>query len=107
MNRFHSSGTPSANVEVMWRWKRIIPITATVPIVPPLDRSRTSGSAELDRGPGVGPQTRRLRQAQVVREALVEPGLGLFERFQGVLLTITAITNGKWRLSFDDAAPTR
>ena len=27
------------------------------------------------------------------------------DRFHGVLLTITEITYGKWRLSFDDAAP--
>ena len=44
MNRFHSSGTPSANVEVMWTWNRSIPITAIVPIVPPLVTSSTSGS---------------------------------------------------------------
>ena len=27
------------------------------------------------------------------------------ERFQGVLLIITVTTNGKWRLSFEEAAP--
>ena len=27
------------------------------------------------------------------------------ERFHGVLLIITETTKGKWRLSFDDAAP--
>ncbi len=32
MKRFHSSGTASGNVEVMWMWKMIIPITASVPI---------------------------------------------------------------------------
>ena len=31
MNRFHSSGTASGNVEVMWMWKMIIPTTAIVP----------------------------------------------------------------------------
>ena len=30
MNRFHSSGTASGNVEVMWTWKITIPITAIV-----------------------------------------------------------------------------
>ena len=45
MKRFHSSGTASGNVEVMWTWKMTIPITAIVPIVPPLERSSTSGSA--------------------------------------------------------------
>ena len=34
MKRFHSSGTPSANVEVMWTWKMIIPISASVPMIP-------------------------------------------------------------------------
>ena len=43
MNRFHSIGTPSANVEVMWAWKMIIPITAIVPIVPPRETISTSG----------------------------------------------------------------
>ena len=31
MNRFHSSGTASGIVEVMWTWKRTMPITAIVP----------------------------------------------------------------------------
>ena len=43
MNRFHSSGTPSAKVEVMWTWKSSIPITAIVPIVPPAVTSSNSG----------------------------------------------------------------
>ncbi len=30
MNRFHSSGTASGNIEVMLRWKRIIPTIAIV-----------------------------------------------------------------------------
>ena len=45
MNRFHSSGTASGNVEVMWTWKMIIPITAIVPITPPLDEQQLIGSA--------------------------------------------------------------
>ncbi len=44
MKRFHSSGTASGKVEVMWTWKITIPITARVPIVPPLESSSTSGS---------------------------------------------------------------
>ena len=28
MNRFHSSGTASGNIEVMFRWKTIIPMIA-------------------------------------------------------------------------------
>ena len=49
MNRFHSSGTPSGNVEVMWTWKMIIPITAIVPIVPPLRDEQHERQRELDR----------------------------------------------------------
>ncbi len=45
MKRFHSSGTASGNVEVMWTWKITIPTTASQPIVPPLESSRTSGRA--------------------------------------------------------------
>ncbi len=44
MNRFHSSGTPSANVDVMWTWNRIIPINAIVPTIPPRESMRTSGA---------------------------------------------------------------
>ncbi len=33
MNRFHSSGTARGNIEVMLRWKRIIPTIAIVRIV--------------------------------------------------------------------------
>jgi hypothetical protein len=33
MNRFHSSGTASGNIEVMLRWKRIIPTIAIVRMV--------------------------------------------------------------------------
>ena len=33
MKRFHSSGTASGNIEVMLRWKRIIPTIAIVRIV--------------------------------------------------------------------------
>ena len=34
MKMFHSSGTASGNIEVMWRWKRIIPTIAIVRDVP-------------------------------------------------------------------------
>ena len=44
MNRFHSSGTASGNVEVMCTWKAIIPAIAISPTVPPLVTIRTSGS---------------------------------------------------------------
>ena len=43
MKRFHSRGTASGNVEVMWTWKITIPITASVPITPPLERRSRSG----------------------------------------------------------------
>ena len=43
MKMFHSSGTPSGNVDRMCTWKITIPATAIVPMVPPLDRIRTSG----------------------------------------------------------------
>ena len=48
MKRFHSSGTASGNVEVMWMWKMIIPITASVPIVPPLVTKQQDRQRELD-----------------------------------------------------------
>ncbi len=44
MKMFHSSGTASGKVERMWRWKTIIPAAAIVPIVPPWETSRISGS---------------------------------------------------------------
>ena len=44
MNRFHSNGTASGKVEVMWMSKMTIPTTAIVPSVPPRENSRTSGS---------------------------------------------------------------
>ena len=43
MNRFHSIGTPIANVEKMWTWNISMPTSAIVPIVPPSDSSRSSG----------------------------------------------------------------
>ena len=44
MNRFHSSGTASGKVDVMWMWKMIIPIIASVPTNPPAVKNRISGS---------------------------------------------------------------
>ena len=43
MNRFHSSGTASGNIEVMLRWKKIIPTIAIVRIVSLSTVSRRSG----------------------------------------------------------------
>ena len=43
MNRFHSIGTPIANVEKMWTWNISIPISAIVPIVPPSETISSSG----------------------------------------------------------------
>ena len=106
MNRFHSSGTASGNVEVMWTWKMIIPITAIVPIVPPLREEQEQRQRELDHG------AQCARRARAPREGRRSSGwsrysraFALRERFHGVLLIITETTNGKWRLSFDDAAP--
>ena len=64
MNRFHSSGTPSGNVEVMWTWKMIIPITASVPSVPSLvENSRISGSANSIAVPRCAAKRRLARRA--------------------------------------------
>jgi hypothetical protein len=43
MKTFHSSGT-AAEGRVMWRWNAIIPIAASQPIVPPLERSRIAAA---------------------------------------------------------------
>ena len=43
MNRFHSIGTPIANVEKMWRWNISIPMRAMVPSVPPSETIKSSG----------------------------------------------------------------
>ena len=67
MNRFHSSGTASGNVEVMWMWKMTIPITASVPIVPPLVRNRISGSANSIAVPEVRAERRVRDGPQVLR----------------------------------------
>ena len=43
MKRFHSSGTASGNIEVMFRWKRIIPMIAMVLTVSLSTVIRSSG----------------------------------------------------------------
>ena len=58
MKRFHSSGTASGKVDVMWTWKMIIPTTAIVPITPPLDKNSSDRQRELDRGAEVGGERR-------------------------------------------------
>ena len=45
MKRFHSSGTASGNVDVMWMWKMTIPMTAAVPSQPPCVIRSRIGSA--------------------------------------------------------------
>src|SRR3954447_23185455 len=107
MNRFHSSGTASGNVDVMWMWKTIIPIIASVWIVPPRTVKSVIGSANSITVP------RRAAKADW-RDGRMSSGwlthscdFALRERFHGVLLIITDTTNGKWRLSFDDAAPSQ
>ncbi len=105
MKRFHSSGTASGNVDVMWMWKISMPITAIFPSVPPLERSSSSGSTYSRTVP---------RWANIAASRDARRSSGWFryrrflrnrERFHGVLETITATTFGKWWLSFDDAAP--
>ena len=106
MKTFHSSGTASGKVERMWRWKTIIPATAIVPIVPPWESEQDQRQGELDHGAHVGGQ-----RAGSTRAAGPRGGRGRAaasapsNRFQGVLLIITVTTKGKWRFSFEEAAP--
>ena len=53
MNRFHSSGTASGNVEVMWTWKMTIPITAS-PDRPAAGDEQQERQPELHHRPQVG-----------------------------------------------------
>ena len=64
MKRFHSSGTASGNVEMMWMWKMIIPITASVPIVPPLRQEQDERQPELDRRSRGAPRGRASREGR-------------------------------------------
>ena len=78
MKTFHSSGTASGNVERMWRWKTIIPATAIVPSVPPLETSSRSGSVNSIDGAHVrrsGADRRRAAGPRVVCDrAVASPG---------------------------------
>ena len=78
-----------------------------VPIVPPWRASRISGRVNSITVPRWAVERRRASTGS--RSSgwfAVEPRLdALRERFHGVLLIITVTTNGKWRLSFEDAAP--
>ena len=105
MKTFHSSGTASGKVERMWRWKRTIPTTAIVPTVPPWVTSRSNGRVNSITVPMCALRVADRRGQQVLRVVAVELAFALRERFQGVLLIITVTTNGKWRFSFDEAAP--
>src|SRR5215207_2950789 len=105
MKRFHSSGTASGNVEVMWTWKMIIPTAASAPTVPPAVTSRSSGKVNSMTVP-------RCAANAANDEGRMSSGwfshsrfFAVRDLFQGVLEIITETTNGKWRLSFDDAAP--
>ena len=105
MNRFHSSGTASGNVDRMCTWKMTMPITAMVPIVPPLVTSSSSGSVNSITVPmcAVSAPSREGRRSS--GWLVYSRRLANLDRFHGVLLIITDTTNGKWRLSFDEAAP--
>ena len=105
MNRFHSSGTASGNVDRMCTWKMTMPITAMVPIVPPLVTSSSSGSVNSITVPmwAVSAPSREGRRSS--GWSVYSRRLANLNRFHGVLLIITETTNGKWRLSLDDAAP--
>ena len=105
MNRFHSSGTPSGNVEVMWMWKMTIPTTAIVSSVPPREASSKSGSVNSITVPkcaASAPAEEGSRSSGCLRQSL---RFAARERFHGVFEIITVTTNGKWRFSFEDAAP--
>ena len=83
----------------------IIPTAARVPTVPPLVTRRSSGSvnsitvprwaanAETDEG--------RMSSGWLSQRRV----FAVRDLFHGVFEIITETTNGKWRLSFDDAAP--
>ncbi len=92
MNRFHSSGTPRAKVEVMWTWNRTIAITAMVPIVPPSLTSRTKGQPNSQAVPRWAANSAWREGRTSFGQSLQSIAFILRERFQGVLLTITEIT---------------
>src|SRR5271154_2843217 len=107
MNRFHSSGTASGNVEVMWMWKMTMPTTAIVHSVPPRENSSTSGSVNSITVP-------RCASKDAPREGRGPSGerghtrrLNALNRFQGVFEIITETTNGKCLLSLEVAAPSQ
>src|SRR5436305_1854494 len=107
MNRFHSSGTARGNVDVMWMWNTIIPIIASVWIVPPRTVNSVIGSANSITVP-------RCAANDDWREGRMSSGwltqsrdFAFRDRFHGVFEIITDTTYGKWRLSFDDAAPSQ
>ena len=105
MNTFHSSGTASGNVEKMWTWNSTIPTTAIVSNGPLGATSNSSGNVNSVTVPmcaASAPVAEGSRSSGCLRQSR---RLNARERFHGVLLTITVTTNGKWRFSFDDAAP--
>ena len=105
MKTFHSSGTASGNVERMWRWKMIIPATAIVPIVPPWETSRISGRVNSVTVPRWAAKAPAEEGSRSLGWSRYRRRFAARHRFHGVLLIITVTTNGKWWLSFDDAAP--
>ena len=107
MNRFHSSGTASGNVEVMWTWKMIMPTTAIVHSVPPRRDEQQQRQRELHRRcRGARPAPPAADGLQVLGVVAIEPALGRrASGSTGVLLIITATTNGKCLFSFEAAAP--
>ena len=81
MNRFHSSGTASGNVEVMWTWKMIMPTTAIVHSVPPRETSSMSGSENSIDGAEVRGEGRPARGPQILR--IVRGRAGAWPRASG------------------------
>ena len=106
MKRFHSSGTASGNIEVMLRWKRIIPTIAIVRTVSLSTVISRNGQMNSWTVPKWAIGRRQPRRPHVLGVVPPEPAL---ERASsgssGALLIIVETTNGKWWLSFEDAAP--
>ena len=105
MKTFHSNGTPRGNVEKMWTWKMTIPTTAISRSGPLGDTSSSNGSVNSISVPtcaSSAPSEEGSRSSGCLRQSR---RLNERERFHGVFLIITVTTNGKWRFSFEEAAP--
>ena len=69
MKRFHSSGTASGNVEVMWMWKMTMPTTAIVPERPAPGHEQQQRQRELHGRAEVRGERRPSRGPQVLRDS--------------------------------------